>query len=125
MLAGHCPKSVARIFTGGRLLSLDKKYGGISSFFAIGFTAEASFQLRQYLRCCPSGSISRSRQLWFGTSGVCEVAIHADMRSLESLQPGHVVVKLDFSNAFNRLYRLTTGFMIVRIWRRHSRPPSA
>jgi hypothetical protein len=38
-------------------------------------------------------------------SGGCEAAIHATRRFTEVLPPGHALVKLDFSNAFNSLHR--------------------
>ena len=39
-------------------------------------------------------------------AGGCEAAIHSARRYLETLPPDHVLVKLDFSNAFNNLHRL-------------------
>jgi hypothetical protein len=44
-------------------------------------------------------------QLGVGVKGGCEAAIHATRRFAESLSPDHVIVKLDFSNAFNSLHR--------------------
>ena len=35
----------------------------------------------------------------------CEAAVHAVRRFLESMPPGSVLVKLDFTNAFNCLHR--------------------
>lgn len=40
-----------------------------------------------------------------GIPGRCEAAIHSARRYLETLPPDHVLVKLDFSNAFNSLHR--------------------
>jgi len=45
------------------------------------------------------------RQLGLGTPGGCETAVHATRRFLGTLQPGSVVVKLDFANIFNSLRR--------------------
>jgi hypothetical protein len=45
------------------------------------------------------------RQLGVGTTGGCEAAIHPARRYLESMPEDHVMVKLDFSNAFNCLHR--------------------
>ena len=50
-------------------------------------------------------SYFQPHQLGVGSSGECEAAIHAARRYLESLLPDHVVVKLDFANAFNTLHR--------------------
>jgi len=45
------------------------------------------------------------RQLGVIIRGGCEAAIHSARRYLQSLAPGHVMVKLDFANAFNSLHR--------------------
>jgi len=104
VLAGGCPARVAPIFFGRRLLALDKD-GGVR-LIATGFTLRrlvskcansfGSERLRCYL--CP-------RQLGVGVSGGCEAAVHSARRYLDSLPPGHIVVKLDFSNAFSSLHR--------------------
>jgi len=44
-------------------------------------------------------------QLGVGIPGGCGAAIHSARRYLEALPPDHIVVKLDFSNAFNSLRR--------------------
>ena len=46
-----------------------------------------------------------SLQLGVGTSGGCEAAIHSARRFLQSMPEDHIMVKLDFSNAFNCLHR--------------------
>ena len=51
------------------------------------------------------GSTAGSRQLGFGVPGGAEIAVHATRRYLQSLPPGHVLVKIDFSNAFNSVRR--------------------
>jgi len=43
------------------------------------------------------------RQLEVGTAGGCEAAIHSVHHYLQTLAPDHVMVKLDFENAFNSL----------------------
>jgi len=105
VLAGQCPKDMSPIFFGGRLIALDKKSGGIR-LIAIGFT------LRRLVSKCANSvgvarlaSYFRPRQLGVGTPGGCEAAIHSARRYLETMPPEHVVVKLDFSNAFNSLHR--------------------
>ena len=42
------------------------------------------------------------RQLGFGVPGGAEVAVHAARRYLQSLPPGNVIIKVDFSSAFNK-----------------------
>ena len=105
VLAGRCPKTVAPVFFGGRMLALNKKGGGIRPI-AIGLTLR-----RLASKCANSAVIAHlrpefaPRQLGLGTSGGCEAAVHSTRRFLESLAPDHVVVKLDFSNAFNNIHR--------------------
>ena len=45
-------------------------------------------------------------QLGVGIPGGCKAAIHAARRFLETMPKDNVVVKLDFSNAFNSLHKL-------------------
>ena len=45
------------------------------------------------------------QQLGVGVSGGAEAAVHAVRRLVKNLPTGHVVVKLDFSNAFNYIRR--------------------
>ena len=47
----------------------------------------------------------QTQQLRVGVSGGAEAAVHATRRLLENLPDGHVIVKLDFSNAFNSIRR--------------------
>ena len=96
---------MAAIFFGGRLLALNKKGGGIRPI-AVGFSLR-----RLTSKCANAFGLARlspsfcPRQLGVGTAGGCEAAIHSARRYLESLPSGHVLVKLDFSNAFNCLHR--------------------
>ena len=45
------------------------------------------------------------QKLGVGTPGGCEAVIHAARRILESVPANSVLVKLDFSNAFNSIHR--------------------
>lgn len=105
VLAGRCPVSIAPLFFGGRLIALTKKSGGIRPI-AIGMTLR-----RLASKCANSFATSKlasylhPRQLGVGTAGGCEAAVHAARRYLSSMPNSHVVVKLDFSNAFNSLHR--------------------
>ena len=105
VLSGRCPTGVAPTFFGGRLLALSKRTGGIRPI-VIGFT------LRRLVSKC-AGAASTPHlapffsptQLGVGTPGGCEAAIHSARRFLEAMPSDYVVVKLDFSNAFNCLHR--------------------
>jgi len=104
VLAGHCPDAVAATFFGGRLIALNKKSGGIRPI-AIGFTLR-----RLSSKCTNAYAFShlatffRPTQLVVGTPGGCETAVHSARRFLQTMPADHVLVKLDFSNAFNSLH---------------------
>ncbi|PGH37799.1 MAG: hypothetical protein CRN43_19015, partial [Candidatus Nephrothrix sp. EaCA] len=44
-------------------------------------------------------------QLGIAVPGGCEAAVHATRRFIRSMRPDQVLVKLDFTNAFNSLRR--------------------
>ena len=52
------------------------------------------------------------RQVGIGVPGGCEAVVHAVRRFMDSMPDDHVIVKLDFSNAFNCLHR---HFMLERV----------
>ena len=97
------------------MLALNKKCGGIRPI-AVGLTLR-----RLASKCANSAVLTRlgpdfsPRQLGLGTPGGCEAAVHSTRRFLESLAPDHVVVKLDFSNAFNSIHR---GDMLQAVFER-------
>jgi len=105
VLAGSCPQGFAPYFFGGRLLALGKKSGGIRPI-AVGLTLR-----RLVCKCASSFGSKRMvssfhpRQLGVGVAGGCEAAIHSARRFLQNMPSDYVVVKLDFSNAFNSLNR--------------------
>ena len=109
--------NAAPVFFGGRLLALNKKTGGIRPIVN-GFT------LRRLASKCANSfgtkklaSVFYPHQLGIGTPGGCEAAVHSARRYLEALPEDHVLVKLDFSNAFNSIHRRE---MLLAV---HSRMP--
>ena len=87
------------------LISLSKKDGGVCPI-AIGQT------LRRVVAKCIGGRVIHSvggdlapLQLGRGVPRGCEVAVHAFRRFLHHMRSDHVLVKLDFKNAFNSLSR--------------------
>jgi len=86
-------------------LALNKKSGGVRPI-AIGFSLR-----RLASKCANSFSTNNLKsyfhphQLGVGISGGCEAAIHSARRYLEAMPTDHVLVKLDFTNAFNSLHR--------------------
>ena len=101
MLSGAFDEEVNSIIFSGRLIAVSKKYGDIRPV-SVGYT------LRRLAAKCANSHIITKRsqalqlqQLGVGVSGGAEAAVHATRRLLQNLPPGHVVVKLDFLNAFN------------------------
>ena len=104
LLAGCCPDTVIPVFFGGSLIALEK-CGGIRPI-AIGYT------LRRLAAKCVNthalhtiGAKLLPEQLGLGTPGGCEAAVHATRRFLANMPPDYLLVKLDFSNAFNNIHR--------------------
>jgi len=105
LLNGETPEEVNKIIYGGRLLALEKKGGGVRPI-AVGYTWR-----RLAAKCANSYIIEKMAslfapvQLGVGVSGGCEAAVHAIRRYTDQLPKDHVVVKLDFTNAFNSVRR--------------------
>jgi len=105
LLEGRCPPAVASILFGGRLFALEKKSGGVRPI-VIGYTWR-----RLAAKCANSYALSQlgdsllPEQLGVATSGGCEAAVHATRRYMAAMSADTVLVKIDFSNAFNCLRR--------------------
>ena len=106
VLAGLCPKEATPFFFGGRLLAMNKKSGGGHPTIAVNVTLQCLAS-----KCANTHGAARMaplfgpRQLGVIIRGGCEAAIHSARRYLQSLAPDHIMVKLDFANAFNSLHR--------------------
>src|SRR5215470_689531 len=105
VLDGGCPASVCPVFFGARLIALEKKSGGYRPI-AVGYT------LRRLAAKCANKQAQkkladyfRPLQLGVAVSGGCEAAVHATRRFMENMADDDVIVKLDFSNAFNSVRR--------------------
>ena len=105
LLAGNLPTEVNEIIYGGRLMALQKKGGGIRPI-AVGYMWR-----RLEAKCANRHVMSRistalqPTQVGVRVSGGAEVAIHATRRYVKQLPDNHVIVKLDFNNAFNSVRR--------------------
>jgi len=105
LLEGRCPPAVASVLFGGRLFALEKKSGGVRPI-VIGYTWR-----RLAAKCANSYALSQlgdsllPEQLGVATSGGCEAAVHATRRYMAAMSADTVLVKIDFSNAFNCLRR--------------------
>jgi hypothetical protein len=104
-MQGKCPSSVTSILFGGRLIALQKKSGGIRPI-AIGYSLRrlAAKCVNKYALTVLKDNFTPS-QLGVGVSGGCEAAVHATRRFLANMPDNFVVVKIDFSNAFNCIRR--------------------
>ena len=105
ILNGRTPHFIRSTFFGASLIALHKKDGGIRPI-AVGLT------LRRLVAKCASrrvlqsmGSYLAPLQLDFGSPRGAEAAAHAARMFLNNAPPDHLLVKLDFKNAFNSLRR--------------------
>ena len=105
LLQGKCHLDMTSVLFGGRLMAFNKKVGWHPSHCSWVHFAQTGFQMCQLFRSVQACSLLAPRQMGAGVKGGCEAAVHATLRFLGSLQPGSVIAKLDFSNAFNCLHR--------------------
>lgn len=105
LLAGTCPDQVRASLFGGTLLALRKSLGGLRPI-VIGYLWR-----RLAAKCANAFAVPRvveylsPRQVGVGVPGGCEAAVHAARRFLGEMAEDSILIKLDFSNAFNSLYR--------------------
>src|SRR6218665_847706 len=105
LLKGGLPEAVNEVIYGANLLALSKKDGGIRPI-AVGYTWR-----RLAAKCANSYAVSRLSQLLapiqlgVGIPGGAEAAVHATRRWVTTMPEDSVLVKLDFTNAFNTLRR--------------------
>ena len=96
---------VRPLFFEATLTALNKKDGGLRPI-AVGCTLQhmvAKVASRAVLE--RMGSLLAPLQLGFGTSLGAEAAVHSARFYLHHLLPDHVLLKLDFRNAFNSIRR--------------------
>jgi len=106
LLSGNgIPPEVGKTLYGGSLMALNKPGGGLRPI-AIGLVWR-----RLTAKVCVQHVTKRAtallapRQLGFGVRGGSEAAAHAARRFVQSMKTNHILVKLDFKNAFNTLHR--------------------
>lgn len=105
VLAGNTPPQIGPIFFGASLTALNKKGGGIRPI-AVGSTLRrlvaktASMAVMEEM-----GNLLAPLQLGYGTPLGGEAAAHASRKYLHNLPSDHVLLKLDFKNAFNSIRR--------------------
>ena len=105
LLAGETPPEVRECLFGATLLAIGKKDGGVRPI-AVGFVwrrLAAKVACRHISERC--ANLFSPRQLGVGIPGGAEAAVHATRIYLENLQPGNILLKIDFQNAFNTVRR--------------------
>ena len=95
------------------MLALEKKSGGYRPI-AVGCT------LRRLVAKCANTFAQKKLANYFcpiqvgiAVSGGCEAAMHATRRFLESMPNDEVLVKIDFSNAFNTIRRSNSVMQLM------------
>ena len=84
---------------------MEKKTGGIRPI-VVGYVWR-----RLTAKCASAHAIEsladylNPLQVGVGVAGGCEAAVHATRRFLSTMPADNIIVKLDFSNAFNSLHR--------------------
>ena len=105
MLAGELSQEINEVLYGERLLALKKKDGELLPI-AIGYTIR-----RLTAKCANKYATEKLAaqltpiQLRVGIPGSTEAAVHALRRYAEDLPNDHIIVRLNFINAFNTLRR--------------------
>ena len=105
MLEGSLPVEVNEVIYGANLIALKKRNGGIRPI-AVGYTLRSLAA-----KCANNHAVAKLStllapiQLGVGVPGGAEAAVHATRRWVTSMPTDCVLVKLDFTNAFNTLRR--------------------
>jgi len=106
-MSGRVPIVIQPVFCGASLCALNKKDGGIRPI-AVGSTwrrliAKAICKAVMEKMAATVMPV----QLGFGVPRATEAAVHAARRYVTDLKSGQGLLKLDFSNAFNTIRRVT------------------
>ena len=107
MVAGKAPRELAPFIAGAPLMALVKQGGGLRPI-AIGETIR-----RLVSKCCCEATVEDTKilfgplQVGVATQGGAEASIHAVRRLAKEFgeDPGKIMLKVDFSNAFNSVDR--------------------
>ena len=105
LLEGRVPALVGPILFGGALTAISKKGGGVRPI-TVGYVWRRLTGKVACRRVSEEAAILLGpRQLGFGVAGGCEASVHLVRRFVENWPPGHVLLKIDFKNAFNTVRR--------------------
>ena len=105
ILEGRTFPVVQPFFFGATLIALRKKGGGVCPI-AVGQTLHCLLAKCAGFHAVTSvGEILAPKQLGYGIPLGCEATAHAARCFLTNMYPGELLLKLDFTNAFNSLRR--------------------
>ena len=105
VLDGGVPPDFRPHFFGASLVALEKSGGGIRPI-AVGWTLRRLIaRIAGYLVVDDLAELFTPRQLGYGIRGGAEAIVHAGRKFLHNMDPEHVLIKLDFCNAFNSIRR--------------------
>jgi len=105
LLEGGTPEAVRPVLFGGALTAIAKKGGGVRPI-AVGYTwRRLAGKVACSLVSQRAAALLAPRQLGVGVPGGAEAAVHAARRYLVNLPQEHILLKIDFSNAFNCVRR--------------------
>jgi len=105
LLSKRLPVEISKIFFGGKLIAIQKKDGGIRPI-VIGYTLRRMTAKAANLHAMTrANSILAPLQVGVGSPLGAEAAAHATRRYIQELPEDHILVKLDFKNAFNSVSR--------------------
>ena len=99
------PVIVRPFFFGAALFAFNKKDGGLRPI-AVGLTLRrlvAKVACRVVSDRC--ASLLKTRLLGVGVKGGAEALVHGACRYVDNMPPSHILVKLDFKNAFNSVHK--------------------
>ena len=105
LLKGQCATEVIPFLFGANLTALTKKSGGIRPIAGGYYWRRLSAKCANSFATNKFASYFSPIQLGVGVPGGCEADIHACRRFVLNMLDDFLVIKLDFSNAFNCLHR--------------------
>ena len=116
VIAGELPAHVTQAFFGASLTAIRKKDGGIR-LVAVGSIYRRLASKIMAKRMASALALElQPAQLVVGVRMGCEAAVHAvrDYTDAHTGSPGHIVVKLDLTNAFNTVHRSAVFREVIR-----------
>ena len=105
LLEGGTPSHVRSTLFGAKLFAISKKDGGARPI-AVGYVwRRIAAKIACNFVSSRCSALLAPRQIGFGVACGTEAAVRATRQYTDNMEPGHVLVKLDFKNAFNTLRR--------------------